>query len=404
MPVAVIAVALGGAGYLQATRPVVEPEPVREQIFAVHTVPVSFSRHQPTLALFGELVASREAVLQAPVEGRVIEVSPALVEGGTVERDAVLLRLDPFDHETRKRELEASLAQQRARLAELELMLAAESDLLVLNDERLTLAQRELDRQRKLQSSSFSSKKNLDDSSLKVAGEQTSRRQREREIATLGSKIDQQKAAIDQLQLSLERVERDIAETVVRAPFDALVGAVDVAVGKELRAYDRIASLTDSASIEIHFTLDDADFGRLWEDGLVGRPVEASWSLGSEIFPLEGRVERIESRVQANRGGIGVFAAITGNPRSAPLRPGAFLSISMKDRAYENVALLPRTALFDPARVYGVVDDRLVGHDVEIVDRGADDVLVRGELDEGLPVVTTRLAEIATGLKVELVP
>ncbi|MCB2011313.1 MAG: HlyD family efflux transporter periplasmic adaptor subunit [Geminicoccaceae bacterium] len=404
LPLAVIAIAVGGAGYLQATRPLVQPEPVIEQIFAVRTAPVSFSRHQPRLELFGELVAAREAVLQSPVEGRVIEMSPALVEGGAVRRDEVLLRLDPFDHETRKRELQASLVQQEARLVELELTAAADRDLLALNDERLAIARRELDRQQKLRSSSFSSTKNLDDSRMKVTAEETTRRQREREIAAAAARIDQQKAAIDQLRLSLGRVERDIAETVVRAPFDGLVERVDVALGKELRAYDQLATLIDAGSIEIHFTLDDADFGRLWQDGLVGRTIDATWTLGDQAFALEGRVSRIGSRVQASRGGVGVFAEITGNPHSAPLRPGAFLTIGMDDRAYENVAMLPRSALFDPARVYGVVDSRLVGFDVEIVDRGATDVLVRGELAEGLPVVTTRLAEIASGLKVEMVP
>ncbi|MCB1971308.1 MAG: HlyD family efflux transporter periplasmic adaptor subunit [Geminicoccaceae bacterium] len=404
LPVAVIAVALGGAGLLQATRPVVEPVTLGERVFTVRTVPVNFEKHQPELHLFGELVATHEVVLQAPVEGRVIEVAPELVDGGTVRKGQVLLRLDPFDHVTEMRDLEAGLDEARARQRELELMLEAERDMLALSDQRLAIASRDLDRQKKLQSSSFASKKNLDDAQLRLTNEETARRQSEREIAALGARMDQQKAVEAKLLVSIDRVGRDIAETTVTAPFDALVGEVDVAPGKEIRAYDRLVALTEIPSIEVRFTLNDADFGRLWDDGLIGREVAANWRLGSETYPIEARIDRIQSRIEARRGGISVFAAITANPRDAPLRPGAFLDIAMKDRAYDHVVLLPRSALFDPATVYGVIDGRLVGYDVEVVDRGADDVLVRGALEEGVPLVTTRLAEMAPGLKVEMVP
>ena len=404
LPLAVLAAAGGGAGYLQATRPEVEPEPRVDRVWAVSTVPVELGTHSPTIELFGQLVASRRAVLQSPIEGRVAAVEDGLVEGGTVAAGEPLLHIDTFDEDAREREVQAGLEQQEAKLAELRVGLDAERDMVELGEERLALARRDLDRQEKLQSSSFASKKSLDDARMRLAAEKTSLRQHQREYSALGARIRQQDAAITEREITLERIRRDIEDAVVTAPFDAFVGSVDVAMGKELKRHDRIATLVDRTSIEMRFTIDDIDFGRLWTDGLLGRPVRALWSLGERGFELEGEVVRIESELDPKRGGVQVYAEVTGNPDNAPLRPGAFLQIEIEDRAHEAVAELPRSALFEPGKLYGVVDERLVELEVSVVDRNAERVLVRGGLEDGMEIVTTRLAEIGPGLRVEVVP
>jgi membrane fusion protein, multidrug efflux system len=63
---------------------------------------------------------------------------------------------------------------------------------------------------------------------------------------------------------------------------------------------------------------------------------------------------------------------------------------------------LPASALFHGDTVYAIENGRLLPRSVELVaDLGAH-ILVRGELDAGEPVVTSRLAEIGPGLKVEV--
>jgi hypothetical protein len=76
----------------------------------------------------------------------------------------------------------------------------------------------------------------------------------------------------------------------------------------------------------------------------------------------------------------------------------------LPDMVYEQVALLPASALFDGDTVYAVEDGRLVERRVALVaDRGRQ-VLVQGELAAGEPILTSRLAEVASGLKVEIAP
>jgi len=403
LPVLVVTLAIGGAGYLRATRPQIAPEPVVEKVWNVRATEVQFADHQPVLELFGELVASRERTLEAAVAGRVVHVATELVDGGRVAAGAVLVRLDPFIYEATLRERETERRELEANRAELELNQRAQADLLELARQRLRIAEREYARYERLEGRNVGTEAQLDAAQGRVAVEATAVRQIEREIESLEAQLDRLNAQVDRLDVAIERARRDLDDTVIEAPADALVQNVQVAIGKEVRAFDPLADLIDEAGLEIRFALRDAEFGRLWEAGLIGRELQATWRLGATAFELGAEVVRIESRIDPSRAAVQVYARITENPDNAPLRPGAFLHIRLPDQQREDVAALPATALFPESTIYAIDEGRLVPHRVEVVDRGNGMVLVQGTLDEGRPVLTSRLAEVEPGLKVEIV-
>jgi RND family efflux transporter MFP subunit len=364
---------------------------------------VQFADHQPVLELFGELVASRERTLEAPVAGRVVDVAPELVDGGKVSAGSVLVRLDSFVYEATLREREAERLELEANRKELELTQRAQADLLQVARQRLAIAERDFTRYEQLEGRNVGTQAQLDAAQSRVATEATLVRQTEREIESLAAQLERLEAQATRLEVALERARRDLDDTIVRAPADAFVQDVEVAIGKEVRAFDPLARLIDEAGLEIRFALRDAEFGRLWEAGLIGRELEATWRLGAAEFPLRAEVARIESRIDASQAAVQVYARITDNPKNAPLRPGAFLHIRLPDQLQEDVAALPATALFPESTIYAIDAGRLVPHRVEVVDRSSGVVLVKGTLDEGRPVLTSRLAEVEPGLKVEIV-
>jgi membrane fusion protein, multidrug efflux system len=332
----------------------------------------------------------------------VIEAAPALVEGGRVAAGELVVRIDPFHYRIALRELAAQRQEAAARRTELQGTLEAERTMLRLDESQLELARRDLARREQLHGSAVGSEKALDDARMAVARHEAGLAQRRQTIASQEAKLVQQEAVIERLDAAVERAERDLANTELRAPFAALVTEITAAVGKHLGVGDPVARLIDESRIEIRFTLADAEFGRLWQDGLIGRELQAHWRLGSTTFPIEGRIARVQSTIDPSAGGVEVYAEITANPHAAPLRPGAFVEVVLPDRLHEQVVELPASALFHGDTVYAIEDGRLLPRPVELVaDLGAR-ILVRGEFDSGEPVVTSRLAEIGPGLKVEV--
>ena len=108
--------------------------------------------------------------------------------------------------------------------------------------------------------------------------------------------------------------------------------------------------------------------------------------------------------IDAQSGGVDLYARIEGNDADGVLRPGAFVEVSIDDRLYRDVISLPESALHDDGgggdRVYVVVDNRLEARPVEVLLRDGNDVLLRGPLVDNELVVITRLPEIGPGLLV----
>jgi RND family efflux transporter MFP subunit len=404
LPIALLAGSLLAAGYLRATKPEVEPAAASERVWTVNAQTLELGTQQPTLKLYGDIVAAREVTLRPFVAGEIIEASPSLVDGGRLTKDELVIGIDPFAYRTARDERAAELREARARKAELQSMLKAEWSMLTLDETQLEIAERDRARYEKLRGSQAASEKALDDSEAKLAQRQAALSLRRQTIATLDARLDQQDATISRLEVALERAERDLSDAVLRAPFAGFVDQVEADLGKWVNAGDPVARLIDEDRLEIRFTLTDADFGRLWQDGLIGRPLGASWRLGQTVFPLAGEVARVDAAIDPASGGVEVFAEITDNPSDAPLRPGAFVEVLLPDRVYRQVAELPASALFNGDTVYAVEDGRLAARRVDLVaDRGRN-VLVQGDLVAGEPILTSRLAEVAPGLKVQIAP
>lgn len=404
LPIALLAGSLLAAGYLRATKPEVEPAEASEKVWTISAQSLELGARQPVLKLYGDIVAAREVTLRPFVGGEILEASPSLVDGGRLAEDAQVIAIDPFTYRTARDSRAAEVREARARKDELQSMLKAEWSMLRLDETQLDLAGRDLDRYQKLQGSQAASQKALDDAQVRLSEREAALSQRRQTIETLEAKLDQQDAAINRLEVAVERAERDLANIVLRAPFAGFVTDVEAVLGKWVNAGDPVARLIDEDSLEIRFTLTDADFGRLWQDGLIGRPLKANWRLGQTSFVLEAEVVRVDSAIDPASGGVEVFAEITDNPAGAPLRPGAFVEVLLPDRVYQEVAELPASALFDGDTVYAVEEGRLAPRTVDLVaDRGRQ-VLVQGDLVVGEPILTSRLAEVAPGLKVQIAP
>lgn len=403
LPVILIAVSLAGAGYLRATRPEVAPAPETEQVWQVRAVTVERRDHQPTLDLYGEIVPGREVIIRPKIAGEVIEASEKLLEGGRFAKGEVILRIDPFDYQAAIDDLRAQLTEARAKRAELLANRATEEMLLKLDKDQLSLISRDVERFERLSDSRAASEKALDDARLAFSRQTGAVSQRGQAIVILNARLDQQDAVIERLTVAARRAERDLADTEIAAPFAGVVAEVNAQLGQQLGPNDNIARLIDDQALEIGFQLADADFGRLWQSGLIGRKVTGRWRLGVSEFALPATIARVVPTIDPTSGGVTVFAKLDGRTENTPLRPGAFIEVDMQDRLYEDVVDLPASALFDNDTVYVIEAGHLRPASVDLVSARGDRVLIATDLDEGAAVLASRLAEVAPGLRVEVV-
>ena len=402
LPMAVIAAGYFSYNYLNATRPEPPVRPKQERAFTVSTVVAQAGDFQPKLTLFGSTVAGRQVDIRALVSGKIIETGQTLREGGQINAGELLLKIDPIDYRTGLSELEAQLLETRAKISEFESELAAGKQSLKHARDQVDLAIIDLSRATPLVERGTVSARTVDDRRQILLQRQQAADQIENNLAVWEARIAQQIAAASRLDTSIERAQRRLEETELRAPFSAFVTEVGAQVGRLVGSNDKVATLIDRDWIEARFNLTDEQFGRIVskEGKLTGREVLVRWNLGSNTFAYPAIIERIGARISSATGGVEVYARIKDPAQPIPLRPGAFVEIDVPDTKFEGVFRLPATALYNGDTIYVVENERLVPRQVNVVGGIEQDLLFAGEVRDGDRVITTRISTPGEGVKV----
>jgi RND family efflux transporter MFP subunit len=399
---AVLAGAVWGMRWLVDTRAEKPQRQARERVYTVKTMPVHKADHQPQFLVYGTTIAGRTIELRALVAGEIVLVHPDLRVGRTVEKGAVLARIDSFAYEGAVSEARANLREAAAKLKESEARIASEQSALERTGEQLVLAERDLQRSRQLLGSGSGTKKTVEDREMTLSKSAQAVELRQANLAIEQARAEQQRAAISRLEWKLAQAERDLADTALKAPFTGVVRSENAGAGRNVGANDVLVTLYDEAAVEVKLVVSDSQFGRLANDpdGVIGRSVEIAWTVGGTPILYEGVIDRIGAEIRSERGGVELYARIAARQGASALRPGAFVEVRVPDQIYSQTVRLPETAVYGGAYVYVIEEGRMRRRDVTIAAFTGSDVLIADGLEGGENVLTTQIADARDGLKV----
>ncbi|MFY0614431.1 MAG: efflux RND transporter periplasmic adaptor subunit [Hyphomicrobiaceae bacterium] len=403
LPILVVAGGVAGYQYLKATKPEAPKRQAKPNVYAISTVPVEFGTVQPQLRLFGNTVAGRQVEIRSLVAGQVVVTSDDLRDGGKIESGATILSIDPFNFKADLQDNAAQAAEATARIAELKASLAVERGNLKFAREQAALARTDLNRAQPLLRRGAITERVVDDRRLILNQRRQAVTQMENNIKVWEARVSQQEATIRRLETARLRAAQRLSETKLVAPFNAYVTDVGAQVGRMVSVNDRVATLIDRDWIEVAFTVTDRQFGRLARgaDGIEGRQVEVRWNVGDTPLVYMAKIDRVGANVSSQAGGVQLFARVDNPSQGVGLRPGAFVEVRVPDTEFSKVARLPSSAVFDGKSVFIIQDGKLASRKVSIISTEGSDVLVRGALQAGDKVMTTRLSLPGDGVRVK---
>ncbi len=240
---------------------------------------VTEARFSDSIEAVGTAYAQEQTVMTAPVTERIERIN--FTDGETVRRGDVIAQLS-------RSEESADLAAIEARVRE---------------------SQQQLDRLQDLQNRGFATR----------------------------SSVDSQIALRDSARADANAVRSQIADRVIRAPFDGVVGLRTISAGAVINAGSPIATISDISTINLDFTVPEAFLGALTK----GQPIEAkSAAYPDELF--RGNIDGIEPLIDPLSRSVTVRARLPNPDRR--LRPGMLLTVEIVSDARQRLAV-PETAL-----------------------------------------------------------
>lgn len=387
----------------QTLGPLVSVEPAMRQ-----DVPVVIEGH-------GAVRPAVQVEVVPQVAGQIVELHPAMVDGGFFDAGDVLLRIDPTDYELAMAEAAAQHEQAEAE------RLSAEARLVEARVE-LADAHIEVDHARTLHAKGAATPRELDRAELVVERAEAVLQGADAALRRADAVRRMAGVAVRAAEVSLER-------TRLTLPFDGRVLDERVDLGRHVRPGDAIATVYGTDLLEIDVPLQDGELA--WFDvprraapadgnadgpdgppgatanpeALPGPEAEVSVAFAGRSGTWAGRVVRSAGQVDARSRMVHVVVQVPGpaDGRDADLLvPGMFVQVAITGRVLHDVITVPLHALRDGDRVWVVADGRLRVRPVQVVRRTGDAACIRSGLAGGELVVTTALDIVTDGMVVRV--
>ncbi|MBL0716098.1 MAG: efflux RND transporter periplasmic adaptor subunit [Desulfosarcina sp.] len=333
----------------------------------VQVVRVQVGPHTVRIQGQGTVSPLQNTQLVPQISGKVIYISPSLVNGGAFKAGEELLRIDPIDYE-----LAVTLAAARVGDAEAKYALAQE--------ESGAAIQEWLD--------------------LNPGTDPPDLVARKPQLAAARAGLDAQEADYRKALLQLER-------THLKAPFDSVVSEKMVDIGQYVTPGQRVATLYGTQAAEIVVPLESDHLQWFHVPGFPGGDREGARArvrvaIAGPVREWQGRVVRAEGLIDAKTRLINVVVRVD-NPyaRRPPLAAGLFTSVEIEGRKLEKASLLPRAALRPGEQVWVVDEDRrLRFREVRVARLSKAGVLIGAGLRSGEQVILSPLRAVTDGMKV----
>ncbi len=334
---------------------------------------LSKANRQILISGTGSAQSRYEVSITPQIKGRVSELSPQMVAGGTFQKDELLFAIEDVDYQLAIAHAQATLAQ-----AELELL---------RNENLADLARKEWH--------SLNSESDLEPNPLVVY---------EPQLKSARALRDAAQANVKQAELNLER-------TRVFAPFDCYVRSEQLEIGQFLNAGAPVATVAgiDQIEIVVPLPLEEIVWLQVPRKGTKQRGSLAKVELqsGGRTFHWQGEITRslgeIDPRNRMARVVVTVNDPFTEDTEKAnllnDLLPGMFVNVQILGEELSDIISVPRGAMHDNDTIW-VIDDenRLHIREVDILRRERDEVLIRSGLDANEKIVLTNLSGAAEGM------
>lgn len=377
LAICTVFVALGVVVFrvLLASRPEMEKQKPPPPVPMVRTFEVKMEPQTVRIRGEGTVQPLREINLVSQVDGKVIRVSPSLVNGGIFRKGDLLLQIDPVDYQ-----LAVTLAKAKVKDAESALELAEEEAAAAKEEWRLL----------------YEENTEADRAPPPLVA-------KEPQLAAARARLEAQQAELKKALLNLER-------TRLEAPFDGRVGEENVDIGQYVSPGQSLGVLYCTEAAEIMVPLEGEalywfDVPGFTSSDESGSQATVHADMAGQELSWEGRVVRSEGRLDERTRMIRVVVRVDQPyAKKPPLVFGLFVRVDILGRKLNEAAFIPRSALHQDDVVW-IVDeeDRLRFRKVDVARIQGDGAIIDGGLNNGERVVTTPLKAVTDGMMVRIV-
>lgn len=399
------------------TKPQLPVKPAGERARLVDTQTLELKAMAPLAIGFGKVAPKVEWKAIAEVTGKIVYRHPDLEKGQVLRAGTEILRIDPLDYELKLVQAQADLNSAHTSLAKLNQEEANLKQTLVIESNRLDIANKELARQQNLRQKGLNSQSDVDQQQQSTLSQRKLVLDIENQI---GLMPDEKRVAEAQVKVATSKVDeakRSLEKTIIRLPYDLRIASVDIEQDQVVNLQQTmvvahgIQVMEVEAQLSIHDILTIAaslgEFGR--DDSGIPQPnmtdIKANVQLSSGNLKASwpARVARISETVDPNQATAGVILEIEQDYRALapgatpPLVNGMFVRAEVEGQANPSW-VIPERALHGNTIYLLDEESKLRMVPVEVLYRRDNQVVIDGDLEQGQALILNDLLPAIEGM------
>jgi RND family efflux transporter MFP subunit len=405
--VLLIAIIIAAALYATKAKPekkeIVKSAPLAEVIIAK---PLSIVMR---VEAFGTIKPRKSVKVTAEVSGRIDYISPSFVEGGFLEKDALLIKIDSRSYKLNRDAGIVNIRQAKADIKRLEQEIVNYKSDIVLAENNFKLSTKEFNRMSQLAKGNYATKNQLDNAEMAYLKATMQVQDINNKLLLTDSIMEQKQSVLKMARVELEKMNLALEKTELRACFAGYVMDKFVDEGEYVGTGQALGHiyLKSKLDVDVRIPLEKMRWldSTMKNGSMPVAEIQIAGPAGDNSDVWHGKVARVKANIDEKTRTLPMTIEIDNiesNPTTLyKLRPGTFVKCSIKGEKYDNIFIIPRY-LFNQNSLFLVKNGQLHKKEVKILRKFEDKVYVQSGLQEGDKILSIPIPGAIQGMTVKV--
>ncbi len=357
---------------------------------------------------FGTVKPRKSVKITAEVPGSIEYISPLFVEGGFLQKNELIFRIDPRSYKFNRDTCIVNIKQAEADIARLEQEIVNYKLDIALANDNLKLSTKEFNRMSKLSKGNYASKNMLDSAEMAHLQAKMQVQNISNRLSLTDSIMEQKQNALKMAKVDLEKANLALGKTEIRTSFEGFVMDKFVEEGEYVGTGQPLGHiyLKSKFDVDVSIPLEKMQ----WIDSTMKNDTMPQVELkivglagnGSNLW--HGKVVRVKANIDEKTRTLPMTIGIDNiesNNNRYKLRPGTFVKCSIKGEKYDNIFILPRY-LLKQNTLFLVENGQLHRKEVNILRKFEEQVYVKSGLKKGDKILSVPIPGAIEGMQVKL--
>ena len=382
------------------SRPVATAKQENIELPIVNTLKLSSIKYLLNIKTYGEIVSDRILNIKYRENGKIIKIGKNIKNGEYINKGDLIFKVDSFYIEN---EIEEKITSRKIlfyNLKKINFQISSnelkQKEIIVQRD----IIKNQLDRRTAVKSQAFSDN-SIDELRLSLSLKEQSLIDNIELINILNIELETLNTEIDKIQIIIDKLNNDLEETTVSAPFSGHISNLNIEVGKEITSNDNLAVLSDTDNLEAKFFIGGSDYFKLtqFKNNGLEELVNIKWVIGNKSYKTKGKISRIDGLINKEIAGINIYAKIDKSLPKIPL--GAFIEINLISNTPSDAIIVPSSSIFQNKYIYLVRNQKLIKREIIVISEEREGIIIKDNNLSGNYIATTRLSNMKDNMQVE---